>query len=124
MHEMSIATNIFSIVREKMEEIYGKILPVKKVKIVVGKMSTVVPTALDFALEVVSRDTVFEKAEFDIEYVPLKIRCKDCEAEMILEEPFLFCRKCDSFNVEVITGKELYVDSFELEAEPDNISVS
>ena len=33
----------------------------------------------------------------------------------ILDEPFMFCRKCDSFNLEILTGKELYVDSFDVD---------
>lgn len=95
-----------------MNEKYGKPLPVKKVKVVVGKISTVAPEALDFAFDMVGQGTEFEGLEREIEYVPLTIRCNDCSEEMELDEPFLFCRKCDSFNVEVLTGKELYVDSF------------
>jgi len=34
---------------------------------------------------------------------------------MELDEPFLFCRRCDSFQVEIVAGKELYVDSFEID---------
>jgi hydrogenase nickel incorporation protein HypA/HybF len=115
MHEISIAHNIHRIVREKIKEMYGKTIPVKKVKMVIGKMSNVVPEALDFALELVSKDTEFENAEYEIDYRPLKVKCKDCKEEMILDEPFMFCRKCESFNIEIISGRELYVDSFEID---------
>jgi hydrogenase nickel incorporation protein HypA/HybF len=115
MHEMSIAVNIFRIVREKLKELYGGFYPVKKVKIVVGKMSTVVPEALEFCFQAAGSGTIFDKAEFEIVEIPMKIACKDCREEMILDEPFLFCRKCESFNVEVISGRELYVDTFEID---------
>ena len=112
MHEASIVANIFRIVRDKMHALYGRQFPVRKIKVVVGQMSTVVPEALDFAFELVGAGTVFDGVKRDIEYIPLKIRCKDCKTEMVIDEPFLFCRNCDSFNVEILTGKELYVDSF------------
>jgi len=115
MHEMSIVQNIYRIVREKMEAKFGRVYPVTRLKVVIGKLTSVVPSALEFAFEVLSPNTEFEKTEVEIEYVPLKIRCKDCGKEMVIEEPFLFCRKCDSFNVEIVTGRELYVDSFEID---------
>ena len=98
-----------------MIELYGKEFPVKKINVVIGQLTTVVPDALDFAFEMVSKGTVFENAEINVKYVPLKVRCKDCGAEHVLDEPFMFCRTCDSFNLEIESGRELYVDSFEID---------
>ena len=115
MHEMSIAQNIFRIIREKMEELYGGYYPVKKVKVLVGKISTVVPSALEFCFEAGGKGTIFEDAELKIVEIPIKVHCNDCGEDMILDEPFFFCRKCDSFDLELLSGKELNVDTFEID---------
>lgn len=115
MHEMSIALNIFRIVREKLEELYGDVRPVRKVRVLVGKMSAVVPSALEFCFEMGGKGTIFEGAKLEIVEIPLRVRCADCGKEMILDEPFFFCRMCDSFNLEILSGKELDIDSFEVD---------
>ncbi|MCD4785592.1 MAG: hydrogenase maturation nickel metallochaperone HypA [Candidatus Eremiobacteraeota bacterium] len=122
MHEMSIAMNIFRIVREKLKKMYGKYYPVKKVAVNIGKMSTVVPAALEFCFEMAGKDTIFEGAELEIVEIPLKIHCEDCKEDMILDEPFFFCRKCDSFNLKILSGKEMNVDTFEIDETADPIT--
>jgi len=123
MHEMSIAVSICRIVREKLERMYGVYYPVKKVRVLVGKMSTVVPSALEFCFEALSAGTIFENAEIEIVEIPLKVHCKDCNQDMILDEPFFFCRKCDSFDLELISGKELNVDTFEIDDAAEPITI-
>ncbi len=117
MHEASIVANVFLIVRGKMDKLYGRRYPVKNIRVVVGQMSTVVPEALDFAFELVGAGTEFQDVKREIEIVPLRIHCNDCGTDMVIDEPFLFCRSCDSFNIDIISGKELYVDSFEIDNE-------
>ncbi|MCE1245348.1 MAG: hydrogenase maturation nickel metallochaperone HypA [Firmicutes bacterium] len=112
---MSIAVNIFRIIREKLKEMYSGYYPVKKVRVVVGKMSTVVPEALEFCFQSAGCGTIFDGAKFELVEIPMKIACQDCKEEMAIDEPFLFCRKCESFNVEVVSGRELYVDTFEID---------
>jgi hydrogenase nickel incorporation protein HypA/HybF len=115
VHEVSIVANIFRIMGEKLDSLGLGSAPVKKIKVVVGKFANVVPACLDFAFEMQKEGTPFEGAVMETEFVPLKIRCNACGEEMELDEPFLFCRRCDSFQVEIVAGKELYVDSFEID---------
>lgn len=122
MHELSIAMNIFRIIREKLKKMYGKYYPVKKVTVNIGKMSTVVPSALEFCFEIAGKDTIFEGTKLKIVEIPLKIHCEDCGEDMILDEPFFFCRKCDSFNLKILSGKELNVDTFEIDETEDPIT--
>jgi hydrogenase nickel incorporation protein HypA/HybF len=114
MHEVSVVRSLFSLIREKMTEELGRTLPVKKVSVIIGKLSAVVPSSFEFAFEIVSKDTEFENANLVVKYIPLKIKCSDCGCEMEIDEPFMFCRKCESFKVKVTAGNELHVDSFEV----------
>lgn len=123
MHEMSIALNIFRIIREKLRDAFGFYYPVKNVRVLVGKMSTVVPSALEFCFEAAGRGTIFEGAELEIVEIPLKVHCRDCNRDMILDEPFFFCRECDSFNLEIISGKELDVDTFDFDDQAEPVKI-
>ena len=115
MHEMSVAISIINIVKSKMQKQFGVYYPVKKIRVLAGKLSTIVPSALEFCFEAASAGTVLEGAKLDIVEIPLKVYCSDCCSEMILDEPFFFCRLCDSFNLEIISGKELDAESFEMD---------
>ncbi len=43
----------------------------------------------------------------------VNVRCKDCQHEFTIDEPIFMCPKCDSFETEIITGKELYIETME-----------
>ena len=74
-----------------------------------------VPSALEFAFELVAKDTPVEGAELVLEEVRAEGRCRGCGAESRLLEFPLCCTRCGGLDVEVIRGEELLVDSLELE---------
>ncbi len=112
MHELSIAE---AVVRIATQHADGR--PVAKVELKVGHLRQVVPSALEFAFELVAQGTVVEGAELDMEVVPAAGICRSCAAESVLADFPLQCARCQSLNVQVIRGEELLVDSLELEDE-------
>jgi len=90
---------------------------VTKVDVKVGHLRQVVPTALEFAFELVAHGTPVEGAELELEAVPAAGLCRTCGEGTPLPELPLLCRRCGSFDVEVTQGEELLVDSLELENE-------
>lgn len=111
MHEMPIAENIFRIVREQKN--LNNLKKVYKINLKIGKLTTVVPSALKFCFQVISKGTEFENVKLDIEIVPFKIKCKKCLKEEEISEFFFLCPFCESENIEVISGRELFIDSIE-----------
>ena len=78
-----------------------------------GTFSGVVEDALRFSFEVASRETRAEGAVLEVESIPLMIRCADCGRESAIQ-PFLFqCPSCGSRRVDILTGRELALDSIE-----------
>jgi hydrogenase nickel incorporation protein HypA/HybF len=110
MHELSIAE---SIVRIADRHAAGR--PVGKVNVKVGHLRQVVPTALEFAFELVAHGTCVEGAELSMDVVPAAARCRGCGAESRQDDFPLHCQACGGFDVEVVRGEELLVDSLELE---------
>lgn len=113
MHEMGIAIQIMSIVMQSLPP--AEPLRVKSITLRVGKMTAIVPSSLKFCLEVVGKDTVADGSEIIFNEVPVQVSCSDCGKESVIEEPPFACGSCGSDNVEVIAGREMVVESIEVD---------
>ncbi len=116
MHELSIAHNLVGIIEQEMSR--HNVNKLIRVKVKFGRISAIVPEALQTAFEVMTRDTPMQGAELEIEEVPLVAACRECRKEFSPEGDLLImtCPYCSAeFGHEIISGKELYID--ELEAE-------
>ena len=114
MHELSIAESVVQIAGRHAD---GR--RVTKVYLKVGHLRQVVPSALIFSFGLVAEGTPIEGAELALEEVPATGSCRECEAESRLENFPLQCRTCGSFDLEIIGGEELFVESLELEEAQD-----
>jgi len=81
MHEASLAKALLDLAQKYAE---GHRILVLNVR--VGALSGVVTDSLDFYLEFLARGTPAEGAEVRYEYAPVRMECKDCGAEVSLEE--------------------------------------
>ena len=111
MHEIRIAKDLSEIVlgvasREKLSR-------VTKVNISFGQMIQIVPDIFNFAFRESVRETIAIDAEIDIEILPVKIKCKNCEAEVIINDNSFSCSSCGASELEIIQGKELFIKSIE-----------
>jgi hydrogenase nickel incorporation protein HypA/HybF len=112
MHELSIAEAIADVA---IRHAAGR--RVVKVEVRVGHLRQVVPDSLDFAFGLVTHRTVLDGAELAITHVPAAGRCRDCDAESVMEDFPLCCARCGGLDVDVLAGEELLVDALELEEE-------
>ena len=114
MHEMGIAMQIIEIATASIpDDMAGA--RVAKINLKVGQLSAVVPDSLRFCFEIASQDTPLGAAELNIEEVPVVIHCEECQARWTIDEPIFTCRKCGSGEIKVVSGRELDIDSIELE---------
>ena len=110
MHEMGITRNIVSIVAEQ-----AKTKKVRRVKLEVGKLSAVMPDALQFCFDVVAKGTVLEGATLEIVEVIGQAKCRQCNADVELHNLVTACA-CGSRDLERLSGEELNIKEMELEA--------
>ncbi len=116
MHEMGIALQILDIVNQSLPR--DEDLRIKSIQLRVGKLSAVVPQSLRFCMEVVTKDTPAEGAELHMEEVPVVLVCEDCGAKTEIERPPFECGGCGGSDVEIVSGREMLVDSIEVEQRP------
>jgi hydrogenase nickel incorporation protein HypA/HybF len=110
VHELSIAE---SVVRIAANHAAGR--RVYAVDLKVGHLRQVVPSALEFAFELVAQGTPLEGAELRIEEVAAAGVCRACGVESALGGFPFRCTACGGLDLEVVRGEELLVDSLELE---------
>lgn len=113
MHELSIAASIVEVAARHAD---GR--RVERVFVRVGHLRQVVPSALAFGFALVAQGTAVEGAELRIEAVPARGVCRACGAESELESFPLVCGACGGFDLELLAGEELYVESLEMEENP------
>ena len=109
MHELSIAEAVVDVAVR-----HARGRPVAAVELRVGHLRQVVPSALEFAFELVAQGTVVEGAELAIEEVPAAGRCRRCGVESELNGFPLACVACGGVDLELLRGEELLVDALEL----------
>lgn len=117
MHEMSIAQSLLSIVEQEMAR--NQVTRLEKVKVKCGQINGVVPEALEFAFQTLTRETSLEGAELEIETVPLRLQCSQCETsfQARTDDTIFFHLPCPTcghdFGHTVLAGKELNIDYIE-----------
>ena len=113
MHEVSIANSILEIVESQTRK--NNASSVKCVKLIVGEFTGVVKEALEFALDIVKKNTLAKEAEFIIERVKLKTVCKKCNKTYNGNGEITFlCPICNGV-LNIKEGKELYIDFIEVD---------
>jgi hydrogenase nickel incorporation protein HypA/HybF len=113
MHEMGIAEQLVKI---SIDSIPADIKP-SKVEIVnlkIGKLASVVEHSLTFCFEIITKDTPLEGAKLEIDFVPVMVRCKDCNNGWEVTGPVFQCPHCKEGEVEMLSGREIEITSIEL----------
>ena len=121
MHEMGIALQIIEIATASLPADLGG-ARVARVNLKIGKLAAVVPDSLRFCFDVAVKDTPLAGADLTIEEIPVVARCKDCNAQWTIDEPVFICKTCQSGSLEILSGRELDIESIEVVEEESNDS--
>lgn len=113
MHEMSIAEGIVDIALQTLAANKGQVIHAIQLRL--GVMSGVEPDALQFCFAAVTKDTAAANATLQIEMVPLRGRCLDCDYEFSVADYVFKCPRCKSVAIQTITGRELQVASIDMD---------
>jgi hydrogenase nickel incorporation protein HypA/HybF len=111
MHELGIAKDLFDIVlAEAKKNSLGR---VSKIVIRLGKASGIEKEFLLHSLaEHVIPGTIAEGAEIEILPEDVRLKCRKCGKE-IADKSGLSCGSCGNTDVEIVSGKDTYVESIE-----------
>ncbi len=115
MHELSITQNILEIALD-----YGRrsqASRILEIHLQIGEISGLVPECLHQCFEIVSEGTIAAGAKLCIERIPARMRCQRCAIPFPVD-PSVWetrCPSCGSKETGLISGRELKIDSLEVQ---------
>jgi len=62
-----------------------------------------------------SQGTMAEKASLKITSSPLLGKCRKCNEVFKIKKEIFKCSKCDSLDIDIISGEDLYIEDIEIE---------
>jgi hydrogenase nickel incorporation protein HypA/HybF len=114
MHELSIAEGLLRAVLRELERQPAE-ARLKSVRVVMGELHQIVPDYLEHAYRLLGEDTPAAGSLLRLETRPVSVRCRACGVTGPIRAPFFSCGACASTDIEVVAGKELFLDALELE---------
>ncbi len=120
MHEMGITQGILDASIEAAQNAGG--VRITEIRVSVGELTEVVEYALQFAFDALTPDTMAEGAVLTVNMIPARSRCNDCGTEYDHDRFQMVCPQCDSFNITLLQGRELQIDSIETDDEAEGES--
>lgn len=124
MHELGIMTGVMSSVEDAAKNAGAD--RVTRITLSVGVMTEAIEDALRFAFEALSEGTMCEGADFQINMIEPKSTCLECGETYTHDRLHMLCPHCGSAFTQLIEGKELNIDSIEVnipdEADATNAS--
>lgn len=113
MHEYSIVQSLLESCEEHARQNDAK--KVTKVVVKIGVLSGVEPDLLQTAFDTFKEQTICHGAEFLINHQKIVIECFDCGTKSTLEKHEFSCPSCQSVDVKVVDGEDMFLMSLEME---------
>lgn len=113
MHEYSIVQALINSCEE--HAVANNATKITKVVVKIGKLSGVEPDLLQTAFDTFKEKTMCENAQMQLNIQPVVIQCNTCGVESILEDLQYCCKNCQSIDVKVLDGEDMYLMQLECE---------
>jgi hydrogenase nickel incorporation protein HypA/HybF len=88
---------------------------VHEIRLRVGVLAGVVPDALQFAFEALTDGTIAQGAKLTVEEVPARFWCEPCRREFVSDNLYSECPSCGTPSNELRAGRELELNSMEVD---------
>jgi hydrogenase nickel incorporation protein HypA/HybF len=111
MHETRIACDLARMILEVARS--EGLQRITRVNLKFGQMIQIVPDIFRHAFAAATEGTIAEHTEVFIEIIPVSVRCENCRKEADLTGLIFRCSYCGGSMLEVIRGKEMFIQSME-----------
>ena len=113
MHEYSIVQSLVESCEEHARA--NSASKVTKVVVKIGVMSGVEPHLLKEAFELFKEGTICDGCEFVMNIQKVKVECNECKKTSELEKNEYRCPNCESVDIKIIDGEDMFLMQLELE---------
>ncbi len=113
MHELGVTENILQIALEHAKKADAR--RVRRIHLVIGELSGIVDESIQFYFDFVSKATPAEGAQLVFKKPSARFRCRSCGKEFSPRKEEWTCPACQSPGPEIISGREFYMESIEVD---------
>ncbi|RXJ88145.1 hydrogenase/urease nickel incorporation protein HypA [Arcobacter sp. CECT 8985] len=113
MHEYSIVQSLLEQCEQYVKD--NNASKVTKLIVKIGVLSGVEPDLLQTAFDTFKEKTVCDNAQFIINHQKVVVECLDCNKTSTLQKHEFLCPSCNSNNLNVVDGEDMFLMSLELE---------
>mgnify|MGYP001331236634 CR=1 FL=1 len=113
MHEQSIVESLLALALENAQK--ANAVKIHKINVVIGELSGAVDESMDFYFSFLRNDTIASEASLSFRHVPAQLRCRKCSRIFNAREMDFRCPDCKEADVDIVGGRELYLESLEVE---------
>lgn len=121
MHELGIMTGVMDTVCASAKE--AGALSVTSISLSVGEMTECIHEALVFAFEALQELPEYSlcaHAKLDVNIIQPESVCLECGERYKHDRFHVLCPVCGSFATELLSGREMQIDSIEIETPDEN----
>ena|SRR3989338_3071889 len=113
MHESNFTKQIVHVILQELTK--NSDARPQTVKVRVGEMLHLVPESVEMHYELLTKGTPLAGVKLELEEIPVRVRCRPCGHEgSVADHHLLVCGECGSFDVELLNGNEIRIDSIEI----------
>jgi len=112
VHEYSIVQSLLDQCEEIAKE--NEVEKVTKVICKIGVLSGVEIHLLQTAFDTFKEGTICDGAELTLNHQKIKLHCQSCQETFEIDDILYKCISCESLDVKVIDGRDMYLMSLEM----------
>ena len=112
MHETAVAESILNTIIDQAEQVNAR--PVSAI-ISCGQFNALNDEVMSFAFETAAAETVCKGMKLEIKHIPLRAKCKQCEAVFEFDVYKPACSQCDSMEFDFQPDAPLLLETIEFE---------
>ena len=113
MHEASIVESLLALAVENAERAQAS--RIVTIQVVIGELAGVVEEAMEFYFSFLSKGTMAAGATLSFKRIPAQLRCRKCNKVFTPEKLDMHCPACGELDVDIVAGRDLFIDSLEVE---------
>lgn len=122
MHELSITQHLLDeCIEEARRQNASKI---RTIRLCIGQLKGVVPDCIQIYLDMLAEGTIAEGARIEARSLPVRVLCRECGQEGEITPHHLECPHCGSLKLKLLSGKEFYIESLEVDCDGDQGTAS
>ena len=113
MHEQSIVESILAMALKNAAQANAR--KILSIHLVVGDYTGIVDDSVNFYFGFLSKNTIAAGAKINYTHVSGQLRCRDCDLLFPLQKRDYQCPECKGKRMEIVGGRELYIETMEVE---------